>query len=262
MVNEAAPISQSNMDAPDEDLEIVEDTFTLEEEDTAEVLAPEYATKEELEKIRPMLGRATSALDQLQNRTNSMVSHDDLQSVRQEINQLRDLFELGLRDMASEDVMKEIQNQKSQVQRESDKETLRNELLQELGQSSDTTQSTAIDETSLQTASSQVLAYARGRGVDPNLLPADVWNMKPGQTLDDAVMAAEAAIDSMANEETSTARRSKRKNADPQNGASPSRAGGSTSYRGLNLEKLSKMTQDEISAIPKEVVDKVLTQGT
>ena len=180
MVNEAAPISQSNMDAPDEDLEIVEDTFTLEEEDTAEVLEPEYATKEELEKIRPMLGRATSALDQLQNRTNSMVSHDDLQSVRQEINQLRDLFELGLRDMASEDVMKEIQNQKSQVQRESDKETLRNELLQELGQSSDTTQSTAIDETSLQTASSQVLAYARGRGVDPNLLPADVWNMKPG----------------------------------------------------------------------------------
>lgn len=262
MVNEAAPISQSNMDAPDEDLEIVEDTFTLEEEDSAEVLEPEYATKEELEKIRPMLGRATSALDQLQNRTNSMASQEDVQSIRQEINQLRDLFELGLRDMASEDVMNEIRNQRYEIDKQTERETLRTELLQELGQSSDTGTLSELDQASLQTASNQVLAYARGKGVDPNLLPTDIWNMKPGQTLADAVRAAESAVDSMASEETSTARRAKRKSADPQNGSSPSRAGGSTSYRGLNLEKLSKMTQAEISAIPKEVVDKVLTQGT
>ena len=72
MVNETAPISQSNMDAPSDDLDVAEDTFILEDDDTVEVLETEYATKEELEKIRPMLGRATSALDQLQNRTNSM----------------------------------------------------------------------------------------------------------------------------------------------------------------------------------------------
>tara|TARA_Y100000590_G_scaffold130919_2_gene149525 strand:- start:11128 stop:11919 length:792 start_codon:yes stop_codon:yes gene_type:complete len=263
VVNEAAPISQSNMNAPDDDLENVEDTFTLEEEDSAEVLEPEYATKEELEKIRPMLGRATSALDQLQNRTNSMASQEDLTSIREELNQLRSLMELGLKDFASEDVMTELNNQRTALEKAADREALRSELMQELGQSPDTNvNSGAIDDTSLQAASNQVLAYARGKGVDPNLLPADVWNMQPGQTLDDAVRAAETAVDNMASEDTSTARRSKRKNADPQNGNSPSRAGGSTSYRGLNLEKLSKMTQDEISAIPKEVVDKVLTQGT
>ena len=263
MVNEAAPISQSNMNAPDDDLENVEDTFTLEEEDSAEVLETEYATKDELEKIRPMLGRATSALDQLQNRTNSMASQEDLTSIREELNQLRSLMELGLKDFASEDVMTELNNQRAALDKAADRETLRSELMQELGQSPDTNvNSGAIDDTSLQAASNQVLAYARGKGVDQNLLPADVWNMQPGQTLDDAVRAAETAVDNMASEDTSTARRSKRKNADPQNGNSPSRAGGSTSYRGLNLEKLSKMTQDEISAIPKDVVDKVLTQGT
>ena len=171
MVNEAAPISQSNMDAPDEDLEIVEDTFTLEEEDSAEVLEPEYATKEQLEKIRPMLGRATSALDQLQNRTNSMASQEDVQSIRQEINQLRDLFELGLRDMASEDVMNEIRNQRYEIDKQTERETLRTELLQELGQSSDTGTLSELDQASLQTASNQVLAYPRGKGVDQKLKP-------------------------------------------------------------------------------------------
>ena len=45
MVNEAAPISQSNMDAPNDDLDVVEDTFELENEDSAGVLETEYATK-------------------------------------------------------------------------------------------------------------------------------------------------------------------------------------------------------------------------
>ena len=133
--------------------------------------------------------------------------------------------------------------------------------MQELGQSNETTSNSAINESELQSASDQVLAYAKGKGVDPNLLPTDIWNMQPGQTMAEAIVAAEAAIDGLASEDTSTARRSKRKSADPQNGASPSRAGGSTSYRGLNLEKLSKMTQSEIAAIPKEVVDKVLQNG-
>lgn len=262
MVNEAAPISQNNMDAPNDDLEVAEDTFEFENEDTVEVLETEYATKDELDKMRPMIGRATSALDQLQNRTNSMVSQDDLQTVRHEINQLRDLFELGLRDTASEDVMNEIRNQRYEIDKQSDRNTLRSELLQELGQSNDTqNNSPELNEAALQTASNQVVAYARGKGVDPNLLSADTWNMSPGQTLAEAVKAAEKAIDGMVEEDTSTARRSKRKSADPQNGASPSRAGGSTSYRGLNLEKLSKMTQGEIAAIPKEVVDKVLQNG-
>tara|TARA_R110002012_G_scaffold68178_1_gene177221 strand:+ start:1520 stop:2311 length:792 start_codon:yes stop_codon:yes gene_type:complete len=262
VVNEAAPISQSNMDAPNDDLDVAEDTFILEDEDSAEVLETEYATKDELDKMRPMIGRATSALDQLQNRTNSMVSQDDLQTVRQEINQLRDLFELGIRDMASEDVMNEIRNQRYEIDKQTERETLRSELLQELGQSNDTTNdSPDLNEAALQTASNQVIAYARGKGIDPNLLSADTWNMKPGQTLAEAVKDAEDAIDSMANEDTSSARRSKRKSADPQNGASPSRAGGSTSYRGLNLEKLSKMTQNEIAALPKEVVDNVLQKG-
>jgi len=262
VVNEAAPISQNNMDAPNDDLEVAEDTFEFENEDSAEVLETEYATRDELDKMRPMIGRATSALDQLQNRTNSMVSQDDLQTVRHEINQLRDLFELGLRDTASEDVMNEIRNQRYEIDKQSDRNTLRSELLQELGQSNDTqNNSSEFNEAALQTASNQVIAYARGKGVDPNLLAADTWNMKPGQTLAEAVKDAEDAVDGMANEETSTARRSKRKSADPQNGASPSRAGGSTSYRGLNLEKLSKMTQNEIAAIPREVVDKVLQNG-
>ena len=139
MVNEAAPISQSNMDAPNDDLDVAEDTFILEDEDSAEVLETEYATKDELDKMRPMIGRATSALDQLQNRTNSMVSQNDLQTVRQEINQLRDLFELGIRDMASEDVMNEIRNQRYEIDKQTERETLRSELLQELGQSNDTT---------------------------------------------------------------------------------------------------------------------------
>jgi len=261
VVNETAPISQSNMDAPSDDLDVADDTFILEEDDTVEVLETEYATKEELEKLRPMLGRATSALDQLQNRTNSMASQDDIGSIREEINQLRSLMELGLKDFASEDVMTELNNQRAALEKASDRETLRSELMQELGQSDNTTNNPAIDDSALQSASNQVLAYAKGKGVDPNLLPADIWNMQPGQTMAEAIVAAEAAIDGMANEDTSTARRSKRKSADPQNGASPSRAGGSTSYRGLNLEKLSKMTQNEISAIPKEVVDKVLQNG-
>ena len=261
MVNETAPISQSNMDAPSDDLDVAEDTFILEDDDTVEVLETEYATKEELEKIRPMLGRATSALDQLQNRTNSMASQDDIGSIREEINQLRSLMELGLKDFASEDVMTELNNQRAALEKASDRETLRSELMQELGQSDNTTNNPAIDDSALQSASNQVLAYAKGKGVDPNLLPADIWNMQPGQTMAEAIVAAEAAIDGMANEDTSTARRSKRKSADPQNGASPSRAGGSTSYRGLNLEKLSKMTQGEIAALPKEVVDNVLQKG-
>jgi len=261
VVNETAPISQSNMDAPSDDLDVAEDTFILEDDDTVEVLETEYATKEELEKIRPMLGRATSALDQLQNRTNSMASQDDIGAIREELNQLRSLMELGLKDFASEDVMTELNNQRAALEKASDRETLRSELMQELGQSNDTNNSSTIDESALQAASNQVLAYAKGKGVDPNLLPADIWNMQPGQTMDDAIFAAEAAIDNMSNEDTSSARRSKRKSADPQNGASPSRAGGSTSYRGLNLEKLSKMTQSEIAALPKEVVDNVLQKG-
>ena len=259
MVNETAPISQSNMDAPGDD--IAEDTFILEEDDTVEVLETEYATKEELEKLRPMLGRATSALDQLQNRTNSMASQDDIGSIREELNQLRSLMELGMKDFASEDVMTELNNQRAALEKASDRETLRSELMQELGQSNETTSNSAINESELQSASDQVLAYAKGKGVDPNLLPTDIWNMQPGQTMAEAIVAAEAAIDGMASEDTSTARRSKRKSADPQNGASPSRAGGSTSYRGLNLEKLSKMTQNEIAAIPREVVDNVLQKG-
>ena len=54
------------------------------------------------------------------------------------------------------------------------------------------------------------------------------------------------------------ARRNKKKSADTPNNESPAPAASGTSYKGLTLEKLSKMSRDEISSLPKEVVDKVL----
>ena len=73
MVNETAPISEHSYiedtaEAPVEDVAVEEVDSVEETEDTeeADVLDEvEYATKDELDKLRPMLGRYTKTLDQL-----------------------------------------------------------------------------------------------------------------------------------------------------------------------------------------------------
>ena len=90
----------------------------------------------------------------------------------------------------------------------------------------------------------------------PEDIPAEVWDIKAGQTLQDAIAQAESAIDQVLTERAGSARRTRKKSADPQ--AAPTPAASGTSYKGLTLEKLSKMSRDEINDIPKEVVDKVL----
>ena len=82
--------------------------------------------------------------------------------------------------------------------------------------------------------------------------------MKPNQSMQQAISIAEGAIDELVQEKSSSARRTRKKSADPQNGSSPNPAASGSSHKGLTLEKLSKMSRDEINNIPKEVVDKVL----
>ena len=103
-----------------------------------------------------------------------------------------------------------------------------------------------------------MIAYAKGKGLAAEDIPASVWDIKQGQTLEEAIAAAESAIDDVMAEAARGARRNKKKSADTPNNESPAPAASGTSYKGLTLEKLSKMSRDEISSLPKEVVDKVL----
>lgn len=272
MVNETAPISES-IEEPVETTDdvLLEDQVVDDVEDTVEETEPsaydevmsaiegKYASADDVERLKPMLGRYTKTLDQLQNRTQGMVSREELNAVNQQLSQMRDLLELGLRDSASEDVLNEIRNQRYESDKVSERNQLRQELLQELGTATNNGSSqAAITQDEVRTASQQVLAYARGKGVEPADIPNAVWDMKPNQTLSEAMSLAERAIDDLVQEKSSNARRTRKKSADPQNGSSPTPAASGNSYKGLTLEKLSKMSRDEINDIPKEVVDKVL----
>ncbi len=267
MVNETAPISENSYiedtaETPVEDAAIEEVDSVEETEDTevADVLDEiEYATKEELEKIRPMLGRYTKTLDQLQAKTADFVSRDEASALREELSQIRDLLELGLQETASEDVLAKVRSARSDIDKRNDRETLRQELLDELGQgsASGATQANTSNE-EITAASRTVIAYAKGKGLAAEDIPASVWDIKQGQTLEEAIAAAESAIDDVMAEAARGARRNKKKSADTPNNESPAPAASGTSYKGLTLEKLSKMSRDEISSLPKEVVDKVL----
>ena len=167
------------------------------------------------------------------------------------------MLELGLQETASEDVLNKVRAVRNEATRRDDRDALRKEILDELGQSTTTgaTQANTSNE-EITAASTQVLAYARGKGIMPEDIPAEVWDIKAGQTLQDAIAQAESAIDQVLTERAGSARRTRKKSADPQ--AAPTPAASGTSYKGLTLEKLSKMSRDEINDIPKEVVDKVL----
>ena len=267
MVNETAPISEdsyieSTAETPAEDMPIeeVDSVDVTEDTEDADVLVDiEYATKAEVDKLRPMLGRYTKTLDQLQAQTADFVSKDEASSLREELSQIRDLLELGLQDTASEDVLAKVRLARSDIDRRNDRESLRQELLSELSQSS-TTEATQANTSSedISAASRTVIAYARGKGLSAEDIPASVWDIKTGQSLEEAIASAEASIDEVVLETERNARRNKKKTADPLNGKDPAPAASGTSYKGLTLEKLSKMSRDEITAIPKEVVDKVL----
>ena len=265
MVNETAPISETiyeddAAEAPVE-AEVVEVEDSVEEtEDNSEAEALiEYATKDELNRIRPMLGRYTKTLDQLQAKTEGFVPKDEVDAFRQELGEIRDLLELGLQDTASEDVLNKVRAVRSEAARRDDREALRKELLDELGQSSTTgaTQANTSGE-EIAAASSQVLAYARGKGIAPEDIPAEVWDIQDGQTLAQAIKNAESVIDQVVGERAGSARRTRKKSADPKTTPTPAASG--TSHKGLTLEKLSQMSRDEIAELPKEVVDKVLAQ--
>jgi|TARA_R110000824_G_scaffold186900_1_gene368131 hypothetical protein len=263
VVNETAPISETTYgddaaEAPVEDEVVdIEDSVEDTEDDSELETLVEYATKDELNRIRPMLGRYTKTLDQLQAKTEGFVSKDEVESFRQELGEIRDLLELGLQDTASEEVLNRVRAVRSEATKRDDRESLRKELLDELGQGSTTgaTQAnTSGDE--IAAASTQVLAYARGKGLAPEDIPAEVWDIKQGQTLVQAMQHAESTIDQVLSERAGSARRTRKKNADPKSAPTPAASG--TSYKGLTLEKLSTMSRDEIAELPKEVVDKVL----
>lgn len=263
MVNETAPISENIIEddaatafVVDEVVEVEDSVEEAEDNSEVETLV-EYATKDELNRIRPMLGRYTKTLDQLQTKTEGFVSKDEVEAFRQELGELRDLLELGLQETASEDVLNKVRAVRNEATRRDDRDALRKEILDELGQSTTigaTQANTSSEE--ITAASTQVLAYARGKGIMPEDIPAEVWDIKAGQTLQDAIAQAESAIDQVLTERAGSARRTRKKSADPQ--AAPTPAASGTSYKGLTLEKLSKMSRDEINDIPKEVVDKVL----
>lgn len=272
MVNETAPISES-IEEPIEtaDDALLEDDVVDDVEDTVEETEPsaydevmtaiegKYASADDVERIKPMLGRYTKTLDQLQNQTQGMVSRQELAAVNQQLSQMRDLLELGLRDSASEDVLNEIRNQRYESDKASDRTQLRQEILQELGTASNNRASQGeITQGEAQMASQQVIAYARGKGVDAADIPNAVWDMKPNQSIQQAISIAESAIDELVQEKSSNARRTRKKSADSQNGSSPNPASSGSSYKGLTLEKLSKMSRDEINEIPRDIVDKVL----
>ena len=269
MVNETAPISEHSYiedtaEAPVEDVAVEEVDSVEETEDTeeADVLDEvEYATKDELDKLRPMLGRYTKTLDQLEAKTADFVSKSEASALREELSQIRDLLELGLQETASEDVLAQVRSARSDIDRRNERETLRQELLEELGQGSTSGATQANTSTEEITAASRtVIAYARGKGMAPEDIPASVWDIKQGQTLEQAIAAAESAIDEVVAETARGSRRNKKKSADTSNGGSAAPAASGTSYKGLTLEKLSKMSRDEIADLPKEVIDKVLAQ--
>jgi len=272
VVNETAPISESIEepietadDAPLEDdvIDDVEDTVEETEpsayDEVMSAIEGKYASADDVERIKPMLGRYTKTLDQLQNQTQGMVSREELSAVSQQLSQMRDLLELGLKDSAPDEVLNEIRNQRYESDKASDRTQLRQEILQELGTTSSKRASQGeITQGEAQVASQQVIAYARGKGVDAADIPNAVWDMKPNQSMQQAISIAEGAIDELVQEKSSSARRTRKKSADPQNGSSPNPAASGSSHKGLTLEKLSKMSRDEINNIPKEVVDKVL----
>ena len=138
MVNETAPISES-IDEPIEtaDDAPLEDDVVDDVEDTVEETEPsaydevmsaiegKYASADDVERIKPMLGRYTKTLDQLQNQTQGMVSREELTAVNQQLSQMRDLLELGLKDSAPDEVLNEIRNQRKEYDKASDRTKLR-----------------------------------------------------------------------------------------------------------------------------------------
>lgn len=102
-----------------------------------------------------------------------------------------------------DDDRKEIQGILSKLdtaRTERDRERLRKELLEELAPKDATPQEQPKQEQTPEevAATSRVLGYAEAKGVDAATIPAAVWQLRPGETLEQAVVRVKAHIDETA----------------------------------------------------------------
>lgn len=183
--------------------------------------------------VRRGLGQVRS----LQSKIDSLASADPLSTINPRVSTSEEILASLVEGLVASDLLDDTSKNSlrasltklSQSKTEQEWARRERELLSKVQSTTDSTQTPSDDEADqirlyAQTKTGEAIGYARAKGLDASIVPASEWQLRSGESIDQAFDRVLRFIDEKANESSATDRLAGRRKA--AGGGSPSRAGG------------------------------------